>query len=121
MEASRLKLNTPRLAVHGSRFNNSRNKYDSDNNNDNDDDDSININSSSSSAAILRLVSLAAIRPRPVGAQGMAPPRSWALAHYHAEELSKGSAVYLLCRTCFPIGRHRPSSKEFESMADPGK
>ena len=37
MEASRLKLNTPRLAVHGSRFNNSRNKYDSDNNNDDDD------------------------------------------------------------------------------------
>ena len=93
MEASRLKLITPRLAVHGSRFNNSRNKYDSDNNNDNDDDDSININSSSSSAAIYGRVPFAAVRPRPGGAQGMAPPRSWALAHYHTEELSKGSAL----------------------------
>ena len=43
MEASRLKLTTPRSVVHGSRLNNNRNKYNSDNNNDHDDDDSINI------------------------------------------------------------------------------
>ena len=33
----------------------------------------------------------------------------------------KGSAVYLLCRSCFPIGRHRPSSEELESIKHPGK
>jgi hypothetical protein len=43
VEASRLKLTTPRSVVHGSRLNNNRNKYNSDNNNDHDDDDSINI------------------------------------------------------------------------------
>ena len=51
----------------------------------------------------------------------MARARSWALEHFHAEELRKGSAVYLLCRSCFPIGRHRPSSEELESIKDPGK
>jgi hypothetical protein len=36
VEASRLKLTTPRSVVHGSRLNNNRNKYNSDNNNDHD-------------------------------------------------------------------------------------
>ena len=51
----------------------------------------------------------------------MARKRSWALEHFHTEEVRKGSAVYLLCRSCFPIGRHRPSSEELESIKDPGK
>jgi hypothetical protein len=51
----------------------------------------------------------------------MARARSWALGHFHTEELRKGSAVYLLCRSCFPIGRHRPSSEELKSIKDPGK
>ena len=51
----------------------------------------------------------------------MARARSFALEHVYAEEVRKGSAVYLLCRSCFPIGRHRPSSEELESIKDPGK
>ena len=49
----------------------------------------------------------------------MAPPRSWALAHYHTEELSKGSALYLCCRICFH-GKRRPSSEDLESSQRPG-
>ena len=49
----------------------------------------------------------------------MAPPRSWALAHYHTEELSKGSALYLCCRICFH-GKRRPSSEDLESSHRPG-
>ena len=61
-----------------------------------------------------------AVRPRPGGAQGMAPPRSWASEYYHThtEELSKGSALYLCCRICFE-GKCRPTSEDLESSRRP--
>ena len=48
----------------------------------------------------------------------MAPQQSWALAYYHKEELSKGPATYLCCRTCFE-GKSLPTSEDLESCKHP--